>query len=146
MARYPRDVFPNGALQGILNTWRTYLAKTSSFWMHGGNILPREGVFSVRGPFGNAPRRNIAMTCHQGCTTARSRPGSRLSVHANTQRRFLARLHPMLTRKRGCRTKKEDRMMRSSYLLVNQSQSDIQANQSQSDIRINRSRFDIWVP
>lgn len=36
--------------------------------------------------------------------------------------------------------------MRSSYLLVNQSQSDIQANQSQSDIRINRSRFYIWVP
>lgn len=36
--------------------------------------------------------------------------------------------------------------MRSSYLLVNQSQSDIQANQSQSDIRINRNRFDIWVP
>lgn len=28
-------------------------------------------------------------------------------------------------------------MMRSSYLLV---------NQSQSDIRINRNRFDIWVP
>lgn len=101
MARYPRDVFPNGALQGILNTWRTYLAKTSSFWMHGGNILPREGVFSVRGPFGNASQRNIAMTCHQGCTTARSRPGRRLSVHANTQRRFLARLHPMLTRKKG---------------------------------------------
>ncbi len=37
-------------------------------------------------------------------------------------------------------------MMRSSYLLVNQSQSDIQAEQGQSDIRINRSRFDIWVP
>lgn len=36
--------------------------------------------------------------------------------------------------------------MRSSYLLVNQSQSDIQAEQSQSDIRINRSRFDIRVP
>ena len=36
--------------------------------------------------------------------------------------------------------------MRSSYLLVNQSQSDIQAEQGQSDIRINRSRFDIWVP
>ena len=35
--------------------------------------------------------------------------------------------------------------MRSSYLLVNQSQSDIQAEQGQSDIRI-RSRFDIWVP
>ena len=36
--------------------------------------------------------------------------------------------------------------MRSSYLLVNQSQSDIQAEQGQSDIRINRNRFDIWVP
>ena len=36
--------------------------------------------------------------------------------------------------------------MRSSYLLVNQSQSDIQAEQGQSDIRINRSRFDTWVP
>lgn len=36
--------------------------------------------------------------------------------------------------------------MRSSYLLVNQRQSDIQAEQSQFDIRINRSRFDIQVP
>ena len=33
--------------------------------------------------------------------------------------------------------------MRSSYLLVNQSQSDIQAEQSQFDIRINRSRSNI---
>ena len=66
MARYPRDVFPNGALQGILNTWGAYLAKTSSFWMHGGDILPRKGVFPVQNPFGNAPRRNIATTCHLG--------------------------------------------------------------------------------
>lgn len=45
--------------------------------------------------------------------------------------------------------------MRSSYLAVNQGQSDIQVGQCQSDIqikqgksdiRINRSRFDIRVP
>ena len=62
MARYPRDVFPNGALQGILNTWGAYLAKTSSFWIHGGDILPRKGVFPVRGSFGNALGRNFART------------------------------------------------------------------------------------
>ena len=62
MARYPRDVFPNGALQGILNTWGAYLAKTSSFRMHGGDILPRKGVFPVRGSFGNALGRNFART------------------------------------------------------------------------------------
>ena len=62
MARYPRDVFPNGGWQGILNTWGAYLAKTSSFWMHGGDILPRKGVFPVRGSFGNALGRNFART------------------------------------------------------------------------------------
>ena len=60
MARYPRDVFPNGALQGILNTWGAYLAKISSFWIHGGDILPRKGVFPVRGSFGNALGRYFA--------------------------------------------------------------------------------------
>ena len=60
MARYPRDVFPNGALQGILNTWGAYLAKISSFWIHGGDILPRKGVFPVRGSFGNTSGRYFA--------------------------------------------------------------------------------------
>ena len=31
LARCSRGVFPNGDLQGILNTWRAYLVKTSSF-------------------------------------------------------------------------------------------------------------------
>ena len=60
LARCSRGVFPNGDLQGILNTWRAYLAKTSSFWMHGGDILPGRGVFTVRGFFGNASGRYFA--------------------------------------------------------------------------------------
>ena len=54
--------------------------------------------------------------------------------HANTQRRFLTRLSPdAYTQKgvvgqrlqdKGRRIKKEDRMMRSSYLVVDQAQSD----------------------
>ena len=31
LARCSPGVFPNGDLQGILNTWRAYLAKASSF-------------------------------------------------------------------------------------------------------------------
>ena len=54
------------APEGILNTWGAYLAKTSSFRMHGGDILPRKGGFPVQDPFGDAPRRNIATTCHLG--------------------------------------------------------------------------------
>lgn len=60
MARYSRGVFPSGILRGILNAWRAYLAKTSSFWMHGSDILPRRRVFTVRGSFGNASGRYFA--------------------------------------------------------------------------------------
>ena len=60
MARYPRDVFPNGDLQGISDAWRTCLAKISSFWMHGGDILPRNGVFPVQGSLGNTSGRYFA--------------------------------------------------------------------------------------
>ena len=60
MARYSRGVSPNGILRGILNTWRAYFAKTSSFWMHGSDILPRRRVFTVRGSFGNASGRYFA--------------------------------------------------------------------------------------
>ena len=52
LARYSPGVFPNGDLQGILNTWRAYLAKTSSFWMHGGDILPGRGVLPSGAPLG----------------------------------------------------------------------------------------------
>ena len=47
LARCLPGVFPDSDLQGILNTWRAYLAKISSFWMHSGDILPGRGVFTV---------------------------------------------------------------------------------------------------
>lgn len=60
LARCSPGVSFSGALRGILNTWGAYLAKASSFWMHGGDILPRKGVFPVRGSFGNALGRYFA--------------------------------------------------------------------------------------
>lgn len=60
LARCSPDASSNGALQGILNTWGAYLAKISSFWIHGGDILPRKGVFPVRDSFGNALGRYFA--------------------------------------------------------------------------------------
>ena len=40
LARCSPGVSSSGVLQGILNTRGAYLAKTSSFWIHGGDILP----------------------------------------------------------------------------------------------------------
>ena len=60
LARSARYAFPKGGLRGFSDTWRAYLAKASSFWMHGGDMLPGRGAFPVRGPFGNASRENIA--------------------------------------------------------------------------------------
>lgn len=54
VARSPRGVFPNGGLQGYLDTRRANLAKTSSFWIHDGDLLPLRGVISVRGLLENA--------------------------------------------------------------------------------------------
>ena len=54
LARSSRGVFPKGDLQGFSDTWRAYLANASSFWMHGGDMLPGRGAFLVRGPFGDA--------------------------------------------------------------------------------------------
>ena len=51
VARSSRGVFPKGDLQGISDTWRANLAKVSSFWMHGGDMLPGRGAFPVRGAF-----------------------------------------------------------------------------------------------
>ena len=73
-ARSSRDAFPKGDLRGFSDTRRAYLAKASSFWMHGARILPGRGAFPVPGPFwgyierknchglppGNAPRRSLA--------------------------------------------------------------------------------------
>lgn len=73
LARCSPGVFPNGDLQGILNTWRAYLAKTSSFWMHGGDILPGKGGFTVRGSFGNASGRYFARMRRFVCPGCASR-------------------------------------------------------------------------
>lgn len=54
MARSSRGVFSDGCLRRFSDAWRKYLAKASPFRMHGGDILPRTGVFPVRSPFGNA--------------------------------------------------------------------------------------------
>ena len=66
MARSARGVSSSDDLQGFLDTWHAYLAKTSSFWIHGAHILPRTGVFLVRGPFGNASEHNLAIARHRG--------------------------------------------------------------------------------
>ena len=71
-ARSSRSVFPDGCLQGFSDAWRANLAKTSSFRMHGGDILPRTGAFPARGSFGNASGRYLAMVdgpgTHRGDT------------------------------------------------------------------------------
>ena len=54
LARPSRGVSSDGDLRGFSDTWRAYLAEASSFWMRGGDMLPRTGAFPVRGPFGNA--------------------------------------------------------------------------------------------
>lgn len=51
LARYSRDASSDGDLQGFSDTWRANLAKVSSFWMHGGDMLPGRGAFPVRGAF-----------------------------------------------------------------------------------------------
>ena len=66
LARYSRSVSSNGDLQGFSDAWRAYLAKASSFWIHGGDILPRRGLFPVRGLFWGTSGQNIAIVRHLG--------------------------------------------------------------------------------
>ena len=66
LARSPRGVFPNGCLRGISDAWRAYLAKASSFRMHGARILPRTGDFPVRGRFRDAWSAKLATDCRPG--------------------------------------------------------------------------------
>ena len=61
MARYSRGASPNARLRGFSDAWRAYLAKISCIRIHEGDILPRSGAFPVRGPFGNASGRYLAM-------------------------------------------------------------------------------------
>ena len=63
MARSSRGVFPNGCLRGISDAWRAYLAKASSFWIHGDDMLPQTGDFPVRGYFRDAWSEKLATDC-----------------------------------------------------------------------------------
>lgn len=92
MARSPRGVFPNGGLQGYLDTRRTNLAKTSSFWIHSGDLLPLRGVISVRGLLENTWRRFIAMVrhCEMHCAPFDSEAGKALFGQVTTGRKTLA--------------------------------------------------------
>lgn len=65
-ARYSRGVSSDGGLRGFSDTWRAYLAKASSFRMHGVRILPGRGDFPVRGPFWDTWSEKIATDCRPG--------------------------------------------------------------------------------
>ena len=54
LARSSRCAFPKVDLRRFSDTWRANLAKASSFWIHGDDILPGRGAFPVRGPFRDA--------------------------------------------------------------------------------------------
>ena len=86
LARSSRGVSSDGDLRGISDAWRAYLAKASSFWMHGAQILPRSPpLFSSEAPFGihgvkKLPRiaareRIRAQSCH------RQAPGNAFHGH-----------------------------------------------------------------
>ena len=60
LARFSLYVFPNSGLQGFLDTRRVNLAKTSSFWIHIGDMLPQRGCFPVRGLFWHTSSENLA--------------------------------------------------------------------------------------
>ena len=66
LARSSRGVSSDGDLRGISDAWRAYLAKASSFWMHGAQILPRSPPFLVRGPFWDTWSEKIATDCRPG--------------------------------------------------------------------------------
>ena len=65
-ARYSRGVSSDGGLRGISDAWRAYLAKASSFRMHGVRILPGRGDFPVRGPLWDTWSEKIATDCRPG--------------------------------------------------------------------------------
>lgn len=66
MVRLSLGVFPNGCLQGLLDTRRANLAKTSSFWIHSSDMLPRMGIFPVRSPIWNTSSEKLATVEYSG--------------------------------------------------------------------------------
>ena len=66
LAGYSRGASSNGGLRGVSDAWRAYLAKASSFRMHGVRILPGRGDFPARGPFWDTWSEIIATDCRPG--------------------------------------------------------------------------------
>ncbi len=66
LARSSRGVSSNGGSRGISDAWRAYLAKASSFRMHGVRILPGTGDFPARGHFRDAWSAKPATDCRPG--------------------------------------------------------------------------------
>lgn len=66
LAGSSRGVSSDGDLRGISDAWRAYLAKASSFRMHGARILPRTGGFPARGRFRDAWSAKLATDCRPG--------------------------------------------------------------------------------
>lgn len=100
LARCSPDASSNGALQGILNTWGAYLAKISSFWIHGGDILPRKGVFPVWDSFGNALQRCFVRG--PSSAQANERWLLRCSAHVGLPLRCRGALGDAVLRSFGC--------------------------------------------
>ena len=102
LARCLPGVFLDSDLQGILNTWRAYLAKISSFWMHDGDILPGRGGFTVRGSFGNASGRYFArmrpFVCPECALRVLHSGGAPSSVRNESRKRFVSALQGFGTR------------------------------------------------
>ena len=81
LAGSSRGVSSDGDLRGISDAWRAYLAKASSFWIHGGDMLPRTGDFPVRDHFRDAWSAKLAADCrprtHRGGILPRQDPWER---------------------------------------------------------------------
>ena len=86
LARYSRGVSSSGGLRGFSDAWRAYLAKASSFRMHGVRILPGRGDFPVRGPFWDTWSEKIATDCRPG--TRRGGILPRQSARERTAREY----------------------------------------------------------
>ena len=66
LARSSRGVSSDGDLRGVSDAWRAYPARASSFWIHGGDMLPRTGDFPVRSHFWDAWSAKLATDCRPG--------------------------------------------------------------------------------
>ena len=77
LARSSRHASPNDRLRGFSDAWREYLAEASSFWIHGGDMLPRTGAFPSEAPSGTHEAKKLPRIAARKHTTA-------ISCHCRT--------------------------------------------------------------